>query len=134
MVELITGEKMRGYDYLRIRCEFYDIGNKLFLNKDQIDRVVFRSFGRFWPLGRLVSQSRLRKLWLLPRIEGGIIRSELILRSNQLWMPRAWEYPWALLNSDVVPGKRVPDVRCGWSLFPSYLARKGGDVSSMDMT
>ena len=132
MIELISEEKIRSYDYLRIRCEFYDLWNKLFLNKNQIDRVTFRKFGKLWPLGKLMSLARFRYLRFMPKLAGNFLSSELILRSNQLWMPRAWEYPWAILNSDVSSDSKILDVGSGWSLFPLYLAQKSKNVGSID--
>ena len=133
MIELITEEKIRSYDYLRIRCEFYDLWNKLFLNKKQIDKVIFRKFGRFWPLVKLLSQTLLRNLWFIPRFAGSPFDSEMILRSNQLWMIKAWEYPWALLNSHLSLNTRILDVGSGWSLFPLYLGQKSNNVDSIDV-
>ena len=132
MIELISEEKIRSFDYLRIRCEFYDIWNKLFLNKNQIDKVVFRQFGRFWPLAKAVSLFQLRSYWFLPKFAGSLLSSELILRSNQLWMPRCWEYPWAILNSHLEPDTKILDIGSGWSIFPLYLAQKSGCVDSID--
>lgn len=132
MIELLSEEKIRSYDYLRIRCEFYDIWNRLFLNKNQIDKVIFGRSGRFWPWVKAMSRSRLRHLWFIPRFEGSFLNSELILRSNQLWMPRCWEYPWALLNSHLEPDTSILDIGSGWSLFPLYLAQKSSRVDSID--
>ena len=132
MIELISEVKIRSYDYLRIRCEFYDIWNKLFLNKGQIDRVIFRQFGGFWPLAKAVSPSWLRHFRFIPKTYGSLLNSELILRSNQLWMPRCWEYPWAILNSHLEPDSRILDIGSGWSLFPLYLAQKSDHVDSID--
>ena len=132
MIELISEGKIRSYDYLRIRCEFYDLWNKLFLNKNRIDKVTFRSFGRLWPLGKGMSLTRLRHVWFIPKFAGSVLSFELILRSNQLWMPRAWEYPWAILNSDISCDSRILDVGSGWSLFPLYLAQKSRNVDSVD--
>ncbi len=89
MIELISEGKIRSYDYLRIRCEFYDLWNKLFLNKNRIDEVAFKNFGRLWPLGKLMSLARLRYLRFIPKLAGSVLSSELILRNNQLWMPRS---------------------------------------------
>ncbi|GAG29923.1 unnamed protein product, partial [marine sediment metagenome] len=47
-------------------------------------------------------------------------------------MSRAWEYPWAILNSDVSSGSRILDVGSGWSLFPLYLAQRSNHVDSID--
>lgn len=158
MIELISEEKIRSCDYLRIRCEFYDLWNKLFLNKNQIDKVAFRKFGRLWPLGKGMSLTRLRYIRFIPKFAGsvlsslgpgmsltrlryfrfvpksvgGILSSELILRSNQLWMARLWEYPWAILNSDISPNSKVLDVGSGWSLFPLYLAQRSRNIDSID--
>lgn len=74
----------------------------------------------------------LRKLWFIPKFNGIVLNSDVILRSNQLWMSRAWEYPWALMNSHISPDTKILDVGSGHSLFPLYLARKSGNVDSMD--
>jgi SAM-dependent methyltransferase len=132
LVELITEGKIRSYECLKIRCEFYDLWNKLFLNKNLIDRVVFKNYGELWPLGKLISLARFKYLWFIPRLRGVILNSEIILRSNQLWMTRAWEYPWAILNSEISSNTRVLDVGSGWSLFPPYLAQKSKYVDSID--
>jgi len=132
LVEFITEGKIRSYDYLRVRCEFYDLWNKLFLNKNQIDMAVFRNFGRFWPLEKFLTQTRLRNLWFIPKFAGGLLNSEVILRSNQLWMTRAWEYPWAALNSNISSHTKILDIGSGWSLFPLYLAQKSENVDSID--
>jgi SAM-dependent methyltransferase len=47
-------------------------------------------------------------------------------------MTRAWEYPWAILNSDISPETKILDVGSGWSLFPLYLAQKSKYVDSID--
>jgi SAM-dependent methyltransferase len=151
VIELLTEEKIRSCDYLRIRCEFYDLWNKLFLNKDQIDKVLITKFGRSWFVGRLASLSRkfgasrlFRKL--TPRLRQGISQSILrsdglsltsdmtleLLRHNQLWMSRSWEYPWAILNSDVSLDTKILDVGSGYSLFPLYLAQRSDHVDSVD--
>lgn len=133
MIELLTEEKIKSDDYLRIRWEFHDIWNKLFANKYQIDKVVFSNFGKFWLLGKFMSLTRLRYLWFIPKFAGKVLSSELILRSNQLWMVRAWEYPWAVLNSDISTNTMILDVGSGWSLFPLYLAQRSNHVDSVDM-
>lgn len=129
MIELLSEEKIESYDYLRIRCEFYDLWNRLFLNKDRIDS---KAFGKFWTLKKLISRTRFQDLWFIPKFAGSILGSELILRSNQLWTIRNWEYPWALLNSSISPDTKILDVGSGWSLFPLYLARKSSHVDSID--
>jgi len=132
LIELISEEKIRSHDYLRIRCEFYNLWNKLFLNKNRIDKVAFRNFGILWPLVKCMLLTRFRYIWFTSKFTRDILSSELILRSNQLWMIRLWEYPWAILNSDISPDSKVLDVGSGWSLFPLYLAQKSNHVDSID--
>lgn len=151
MIELLTEEKIRSCDYLKIRCEFYDIWNKLFLNKNQIDNILKTRFGGSWFAGKLMSLIRkCGGVWLygkltprfqqripqsIMRCEGIPLTSEMtfeLLRSNQLWMSRAWEYPWALLNSQISPDTRILDVGSGHSLFPLYLAQRSNYVHSID--
>lgn len=133
MIELLTEEKIKSDDYLRIRCGFCDIWNRLFANKQQIDKIVFSKFGRFWLFGDFMSKlPLLKRLRLVPRFNGIILNADVILRSNQLWMARAWEYPWALLNSRISPDTKVLDVGSGHSLFPLYLAQKSSNVDSVD--
>lgn len=129
MIELMAAERMNSSPYLQIRCEFYDIWNRLFLHKNEIDREIFKSFRFFWPIVKGISQ-RFPKL--SPKYADSPLTSELILRSNQLWMPRCWEYPWAILNSHLEPDTKILDIGSGWSLFPLYLAQKGWDVDCMD--
>jgi SAM-dependent methyltransferase len=74
----------------------------------------------------------LHRLWFIPKFYGIFLNSDIILRSNQLWMTRAWEYPWALLNSHISPITKMLDVGSGHSLFPLYLAQKSRNVDSMD--
>ena len=136
MIELLSEGQMKSPDYLRIRCEFYDLWNKLFLAKNQIDGTLFRRFGRLWPLGKPLCQelSRrgLKSLWFIPKLHGIPLTSELILRSNQLWLSRCWEYPWAILNSAISPESRILDVGSGWGLFPLYLAQQSNHIDSVD--
>jgi len=58
--------------------------------------------------------------------------SYIILRSNRLWAPRYWEYPWAIVNTQFRQGMKVLDVGSGWSIFPMYLARLGAHVTAVD--
>lgn len=46
---------------------------------------------------------------------------------------KRWEYPWALQRAGVAPGRRVLDVGCGASIFPVYLARRGLEVTALDL-
>jgi len=153
VIELLTEESIKSCDYLRIRCEFYDLWNKLFLSKSQIDDVLKTRLGGSWFAGRLMLL--LRKsggYWLfrrltprlqkriapsIPRFEGIPLTSELtyqLLRSNQLWMSRCWEYPWAILNSDISSDSRILDIGSGWSLFSLYLAQRSNHVDSIDVS
>jgi ubiquinone/menaquinone biosynthesis C-methylase UbiE len=132
MLELLSEDKLRSLAYYEVRCEFYDIWNKLFLNKNQIDKAILRKYGRFWPLVKAISMTRFRNLWFVPKFAGSILSHELILRSNQLWMQRCWEYPWAVLNSHLELDTHVLDVGSGWSLFPLYLAQNCNHVDSID--
>ena len=58
--------------------------------------------------------------------------SHIILRSNRLWAPRYWEYPWAITKTQPRRGMRILDVGSGWSIFPMYLARLGPRVIAVD--
>lgn len=141
MIELISEEKLKGDDYVRIRCDFYEIWNQLFAKKEQIDKTLFRKFGKLWPLGRLMSETlafgrgrfpRAMIPWFIPHLAGSPLYSEGILRRNLLPMPRTWEYPWAILNSDITPQSSVLDVGSGLALFPLYLAQRSNHVDSID--
>ena len=153
MIELLTEEKIKSCDYLRIRCEFYDLWNKLFLNKNQLDNILktrfvrswfagklillLRKSGGYWFFRRLTPQLQKRISPSVPRFEGIPLTSEVtyqLLRSNQLWMSRSWEYPWAILNSDVSSNERILDIGSGWSLFPLYLAQRNNHVDSIDVS
>jgi 2-polyprenyl-3-methyl-5-hydroxy-6-metoxy-1,4-benzoquinol methylase len=58
--------------------------------------------------------------------------SYIILRSNRLWAPRYWEYPWAIVNTQLRQGMEVLDAGSGWSIFPMYLAKQGAHVTAVD--
>ena len=58
--------------------------------------------------------------------------SYIILRSNRLWAPRYWEYPWAIVNTPLRQGMEALDVGSGWSIFPMYLAKLGAHVTAVD--
>jgi ubiquinone/menaquinone biosynthesis C-methylase UbiE len=58
--------------------------------------------------------------------------SYIILRSNRLWAPRYWEYPWAIVNTQFHQGMEVLDVGSGWSIFPMYLAKLDAHVTAVD--
>ena len=133
MIELVSEGKIRSYDYLRIRCEFYDLWNRLFIHKNQISRATFRRFGKLWPIAELVSLTGLRRLWFIPKKSDGTpLTSQHILGSTQVPLARNWEYPWAILNSDMSSNTRILDVGSGCSLFPLYLAQRSKNVDSID--
>lgn len=58
--------------------------------------------------------------------------SYTILRSNRLWAPRYWEYPWAITNTQPRKGMQILDTGSGWSIFPTYLAKVGFLVTAVD--
>jgi 2-polyprenyl-3-methyl-5-hydroxy-6-metoxy-1,4-benzoquinol methylase len=132
VIELLTERKLRSYEYLRIRCEFYDLWNRLFIHKNQISKAIFRRFGKLWPIAELVSQTGLRRLWFIPKSYGRPLTSQEILLSTQIPMARNWEYPWAILNSDISSDSTILDIGSGCSLFPLYLAQKSKNVDSID--
>lgn len=132
MIELISEAEIKSYEYLKIRCEFREIWDRLFVNSEQIDKAVFGRFGKLWPFGPLLTQYRLGNLWFLPKMHGRPLTSKEILLTAHLPMARAWEYPWAILNSKVSSNDRVLDVGSGCSLFPLYLAQKSQNVDSVD--
>jgi len=136
MIELLSEEKIRSCDYLRIQSEFRDIWNQMFLNKDRIDRVLFRRLGPFWPFGEAILKSRLRNpsiaIGLIPKMGGAPVTSWGILQENQVVLGRNWEYPWAILNSNISVDTKILDVGSGVSLFPLYLARISRKVDSID--
>ena len=136
MIELLSEKRLRSYDYLRIQNEFRELWDRLFLNKDYIDSILFHKLGRFWVLGKPLSQSRLRNVWffgrLLPKMGEGYLSSDVILAGCQLALGRMWEYPWAILNSDIAQDTKILDVGSGASLFPLYLAKRSNYVDSVD--
>jgi ubiquinone/menaquinone biosynthesis C-methylase UbiE len=132
MIELISEAKIRSYDYLRIRTEFRYMWDQLFFNSDRIESTVARRLVRYSPLVRWTLETRLGNLGFVRTIFGVPTISKGILKSTLLAMTRAWEYPWAILNSGIEPNARVLDVGSGYSLLPSYLAQRCQDVSSLD--
>lgn len=133
MIELMTEQKLRSYEYLRIRYEFYDLWLRLFVQQNQMSRAIFRRFGKLWPIAELISLTTLRRLWFIPKkSDGTALASQHMLRSAQVPSARNWEYPWAILNSDISADSRILDVGSGCSLFPLYLAQKSKNVDSID--
>jgi SAM-dependent methyltransferase len=139
MIELLSEEKIRSYDYLRIQCEFNDIWNRLFMEKYLIDRVLLGKWSKYQVLLNLISRSRLTKLFFIRSIVfkyteymNTHMNSDRILHSNKLGMTRSWEYPWAILNSDITQDTKILDVGSGASLLPLYLAQKSNHVDSLD--
>lgn len=130
---------MKSNDYLRIQYEFHLLWDILFWNKEKIDSVLFRRFGKYWLWGKTISRSRLKNLWFFSRLlpeeykHGGTPQSsEGILQGNLLPLARNWEYPWAIFNSEISADTKILDVGSGLSLFPLYLARKSNHVDSLD--
>lgn len=121
MIELLSEDKINSVEYLRIQREFQHLWNRLFLKKDAVNRLLY---GKLWPFNKLLPKifSRMFKL-----------NSDMILISNQLWMIRDWEYPWAILNSELSKETKVLDVGSGWSLFPLYLSSISDHVTSIDI-
>lgn len=124
MIELLSEDKINSVEYLRIQREFQHFWNRLFLKKDAIDRLLY---GKLWPFSKLLPKifSRTFKSYKL--------NSDMILISNQLWMIRDWEYPWAILNSELSKETKILDVGSGWSLFPLYLSTISNHVISIDI-
>ncbi len=125
MVELLSIDKIDSNEYIRIQKEFQHLWNRLFLKKDEIDKLLY---GILW---------RFNKLWpkILSRtFEGLKLDSDMILRSNQLWSIREWEYPWTILNSDISKETKILDIGSGWSLYPLYLSTLSDYVTSIDLS
>jgi 2-polyprenyl-3-methyl-5-hydroxy-6-metoxy-1,4-benzoquinol methylase len=69
----------------------------------------------------------------LLRIDGETGRKLVGGVPPSLHWSRRFEYPWALLASEVEPGMRVADIGLGLSPLQFYLARCGASVTSVDM-
>jgi 2-polyprenyl-3-methyl-5-hydroxy-6-metoxy-1,4-benzoquinol methylase len=52
--------------------------------------------------------------------------SQEYLTYPQFYASRLWEYPWAILQSQLEPGLKCADVGCGESPFTVYLKEIGG--------
>lgn len=96
-----------------MQSENMNIINKL-LNFDDFKNVAF--------------QSILKELEIFHRkkLKKGIhtIRLKLPVPTRIHWS-RDWEYPWAILSSNVKAGERVLDCGCGGSPFLPFLAYNG---------
>ncbi len=55
-----------------------------------------------------------------------------LLYGIELKGARRWEYPWAILSTDLEPGLCVLDAGCGGSPLPIYLAKRGYDCFATD--
>lgn len=68
-----------------------------------------------------------------PRLLSQIVE---ISRENFGWFskhtPRAFEYPWVLLEIGMIDGRRVLDIGSGVSPLPIMLANRGADVTTID--
>ena len=94
-------------------------GVERFFGERRADRVRYV----LWENARRISRGLL----------GGFDdHSRTILRSNRLWAPRYWEYPWAILSTQPRKGMQILDIGSGWSLFPMYLAKLGCRVTAVD--
>ncbi len=100
MIELLSEEKLKSYEYLKIQLEYRALWDKVFLSKDKINK--------------------------------GNFSADQWLQSNQLFMTRAWEYPWVILNSNISAASRILDVGSGISLFPPCLATRKAQVYCID--
>ncbi|MBA7646169.1 Ubiquinone biosynthesis O-methyltransferase [subsurface metagenome] len=125
MIELISEDKINSTEYLRIQMEFHHLWNRLYLKRNEIDKLLY---GKLWPFTKLLPKIVSRKF------EGYKLNSDLILSSNQLWAIREWEYPWAILNSEISKETKILDVGSGWSLFPLYLATISDQITSIDIS
>jgi len=82
---------------------------------------------------KTTSQVRSRLCAIARRLFRGFSDySYVILNSNRLWAPRYWEYPWAIVNTQLRQEMQVLDVGSGWSIFPMYLAKLGARVTAVD--
>jgi len=124
MVELLSEGKINNIEYLRIQKEFQHLWNRLYLKRNEIDKLLY---GKLWRVNKLLPKIFSKKY------KGYRLNSDLILRSNQLWAIREWEYPWALLNSEICKETKILDVGSGWSLFPLYLSTISNHVISIDI-
>ena len=50
----------------------------------------------------------------------------LILNTGTFYGSRMWEYPFAIINSDVSAGQKVADIGCGSTPFIAYLSKVAG--------
>lgn len=55
-----------------------------------------------------------------------------ILTRPQFYGSRMWEYPWAVLESNITGGMTCADIGCGQSPFTLYLKELGCEVTGMD--
>lgn len=133
MIDLMNESNIKSPAYQGIHCEFQNLWNKLFLNKHRIDEVSLSRAGPIWPLAKGALQHEyFRMAWFTFSPTRAILTADLLLRSNQLWASRLWEYPWAILHTNLQPESKVLDIGSGHSLFPLYLAGKSNYVDSID--
>jgi SAM-dependent methyltransferase len=140
MIELLSEEKLRCPEYIRIQNSFREIWDWLFWNRYCLDPFLLRRFGKVRIFGMPLSRIRTRNIWILswimsklhPKMGKVYLDSDDILAGSQLAMGRLWEYPWAILNSDISTETKILDIGSGVSLFPFYLARYSNHVDSMD--
>lgn len=124
MVELLSINKIDSNEYIRIQKEFQHFWNRLYLKRNEIDKLLYGKLWRF---------KKLRPKILSRTFEGLKLDSDIILRSNQLWAIREWEYPWTILNSKISKETKILDIGSGWSLYPLYLSTFSDYVTSIDI-
>ncbi len=125
MIELLSIDKIDSNEYIRMQKEFQHLWNRLYLKRDEIDKLLY---GKLWRFNKLMPK-------LLSRIfESCKLDSGLILRSNMAGAIREWEYPWAILNSEISKETKILDIGSGWSLFPLYLSMFSDYVTSVDLS
>jgi SAM-dependent methyltransferase len=66
--------------------------------------------------------------WFRPFLASHFVRSKL----GYEHLPRAWEYPWAVLSANIESGMRVLDVGSGGSAFPLLLSKYGCEAHAAD--
>jgi hypothetical protein len=56
-----------------------------------------------------------------------------MLSTPEFYAARLWEYPYAILAAELVPGLKVADIGCGMTAFTIYLKEHAGcDVTGVD--
>lgn len=146
MIELLSTSIIESDDYQQIISEFEEMWRRFDGYRYKID-VVLGSGNLFAGLNALShklsqleglpARSKFNALWRLfcrfYRKKKKKFTSDILMRSNRLWVIRYWEYPWVITNSHLVRRMKILDVGSGWSLFPMYLAKHGHHVDATDI-